>query len=83
MSWRDDAACHGRQELFFPPDGGENAEARGERLSGAHALCSECPVRAACLTYALGEDTTFGVFGGVDLGNARRRQQAVREAAAA
>ena len=83
MSWRDDAACKDRADLFFPPSCGENAEARSERLTDARALCSGCPVRADCLTFAIGRDTTFGVWGSVDFGDARRRQQAVREAAAA
>lgn len=82
MSWRDDAACGGSADLFFPPSYGENAEARSARLTAARDLCSGCPVKADCLTFAIGRDTTFGMWGGVDLGDAQRRRQA-REAAAA
>ena len=56
--WMSDALCAqvgGASDLWFPPKGGFNAE--------AHAICKRCPVRAACLQYALDEDLE-GVWGG-------------------
>jgi WhiB family transcriptional regulator, redox-sensing transcriptional regulator len=42
--------------LFFPE--------RGQSSKAARALCSECPVQAECLEYALERREAFGVWGG-------------------
>jgi WhiB family redox-sensing transcriptional regulator len=38
---------------------------RREPAAPAIAVCRRCPVRAACLEYALTHDERFGVWGGV------------------
>jgi hypothetical protein len=59
--WTAEAACLGRWDLM---------DGDGER--GAKALCARCPVRSACLEYALGleggESVMYrqGIFGGLD-----------------
>jgi WhiB family redox-sensing transcriptional regulator len=62
-NWRLDAAC-GRTtdpDLFFPvgtigPSVPQIAEAR--------RICQGCPVRAACLDWALRNDQAYGIWGG-------------------
>ncbi len=47
----------GQHELFFSE--------RPEQLAAAQAMCSECPVRIACLEQALRHGYDWGVWGGV------------------
>jgi len=57
-AWRDEALC--RQvdpELFFPETGGSAREAK--------QVCGRCPVRAACLDWAIAHDQRYGVWGGL------------------
>lgn len=56
--WRDSALCAQTDPTVFFPDKGESA---GE----AKHTCLACPVRAQCLTYALTNNETFGVWGGL------------------
>lgn len=59
MSWVREAACREADpDLFFP--------SRGEtiKISQAKAICRECPVRVACLDYAVEAGERFGVWGG-------------------
>jgi len=55
--WTTRAQC--RQvdpDLFFPDKGGSSVDAK--------RICAGCPVRAACLDYALKNEERFGVWGG-------------------
>lgn len=57
--WQEYAACGGADpEQFFPGKGGTNA-------NPAKRVCARCPVRAECLRFALANDITHGVFGGL------------------
>ena len=61
--WRNDALCRGVEtELFFPA--GELGEEPVRHAEAAKAVCAQCPVREACLEYALATDQPFGVWGG-------------------
>jgi WhiB family redox-sensing transcriptional regulator len=84
--WRYRAACHGADlEVFFP--------GRGESAEPARQICAPCPVREACLDYALGHGIAHGIWGGLTerdrralrtrhLGAARReRDEAIAAAA--
>lgn len=56
--WREQAACATvDSDLFFPHDG------TGVRV--AQAICAGCPVKGACLAYALDAGERFGIWGGV------------------
>jgi WhiB family redox-sensing transcriptional regulator len=56
--WRDGAACLGADpDLFFPQ--------RGESAERAREICARCPVRRACLDYALRNAITHGIWGGL------------------
>jgi WhiB family transcriptional regulator, redox-sensing transcriptional regulator len=60
--WRDRAACRRLDpELFFP------VSASGESLpqiETARRVCERCPVRTACLRWALGAGQVSGIWGG-------------------
>jgi len=65
--WRDRAACIGADpDLFFPQ--------RGESAEPAREICARCPVREACLDYALRNAITHGIWGGVS----ERERRALR-----
>ena len=70
-SWRSQAACLGEDiNLFFPPK---------ERYEHhAKDICARCPVRLACLDWALGNHIEHGVYGGA--GEAERRRMRRRRA---
>ena len=64
-----DAACIGKPpHWFFPDDNGEANRSRDGYLY-ALAVCRHCPVREACLDYAMAAERDarwrFGVFGGM------------------
>jgi WhiB family redox-sensing transcriptional regulator len=62
MEWLDGAACVGEDpELFFPV--GSSGPALLD-VQEAKAVCHRCPVRAACLEWALRTGQTTGVWGG-------------------
>ena len=56
--WRELAACRGTElEVFFPE--------RGETAGPARQVCARCPVRQACLDYAISNRITHGIWGGL------------------
>lgn len=62
--WMDQGACTGlptatRDRLFFPQHGASKT-----LVAQAKAMCADCPVRAACLEYALDGKERFGIWGG-------------------
>ncbi len=60
--------CVGQPELFFGPDVTEE-EPPGEhaaRVAGAQEVCALCPVRLACLAFALRTRPAAGVWAGLD-----------------
>lgn len=69
LSWRQHAACRGVDPDIFYPASEEDAEA-------AKAICAECPVRQACLEYALANRERDGVWGGA---TERERRRMVRQ----
>jgi WhiB family transcriptional regulator, redox-sensing transcriptional regulator len=63
-SWRESAACRALDpELFFPI--GKTGTAIAE-IQRAKAVCTSCPVRQRCLTFALDTHQEYGVWGGYD-----------------
>jgi WhiB family transcriptional regulator, redox-sensing transcriptional regulator len=63
LNWRDQAACLDEDpELFFPVGSTGPALEQTER---AKAVCADCPVRAACLDWALETNQNAGVWGGL------------------
>jgi WhiB family transcriptional regulator, redox-sensing transcriptional regulator len=69
--WQKSGHCHGTDSrLFFP--------GRGESAAEAKAICRECPVRRACLDYAVAHAELWGVWGGTTLAE-RRNMHAERQ----
>ena len=69
MSWRQRAACRGVDpDVFYPPTDEEAEEAK--------SICRVCPVREACLEYALANRERDGVWGGA---TERERRRIVRQ----
>lgn len=72
-SWQVDGSCRGVDaELFFPPTEDESAPAK--------AICETCPVRLACLAFALERNERFGVWGGLTEKERARLSPAARDA---
>lgn len=64
------AACrHVDTDVFFVE--------RGASTRRAKAICGNCPVRAACLEYAIEYRLPFGIYGGL---TPRARRQWARQA---
>ena len=63
--WQFNAACREADtRIFFHPPGERGAvhEARDE---AAKVVCARCPVREACLQFALAANEPYGVWGGL------------------
>jgi WhiB family redox-sensing transcriptional regulator len=74
-NWRSDAACTGvDSEIFFPV-----LEDDPEAAAKAKSICAECPVREACLQYALATNQAAGVWGGLDAAERRRMRRRIRD----
>jgi len=52
--------------VFFPPSHLERKEEREGRETRAKAICASCPVRRACLEYALQIHEPHGIWGGLN-----------------
>ena len=75
VSWREQAACSGvDSDIFFPA-----SEDDEQAVTQAKAICEECPVREACLQYALATNQSAGVWGGLDAGDRRRMRRRIRD----
>jgi WhiB family redox-sensing transcriptional regulator len=56
--WMAEGTCAQTDpEAFFPVKGGSTREAK--------KVCADCPVREACLEYALERDERYGIWGGM------------------
>lgn len=62
-SWRDQAACIGREDLFYSAED----ESKGERRrkeEAAKTVCAVCPVFDTCRQFAMESNELYGVWGG-------------------
>ena len=59
-TWMGRAVCADHPADVFFPDQGENDVAQQ-----AKAICATCPVRVACLDYAVVTNQRFGIWGGL------------------
>jgi WhiB family redox-sensing transcriptional regulator len=77
-AWRFHALCSEQDpDLFFPV--GTSGPALRQALR-AKAICMQCPVRAACLEWALETRQPHGVWGGLDEHERERLVASDREA---
>jgi hypothetical protein len=58
-------ACQEEPEFFTAPASETDAE-HAKRVGTARVICADCPIRLACLGYALQIRATSGVWGGLD-----------------
>lgn len=80
-SWIDRAACKGEPtDLFFLDK--EDQASNILKLKAIKPLCGGCPVKKECLTYAVDNHITYGIWGGYT-GTQRRRFKRVRRQQAA
>lgn len=64
VPWVVDALCaQADPEMWFPPKSGTNNPAK--RICNGFRGRPPCPVRTACLSYALRYREEFGVWGGL------------------
>lgn len=77
---RGPACRYAEPELFFPATTGATAAGQTEK---AKAVCACCPVRTACLAYALATQQQYGVWGGATDKERRAMIRALYRAAAA
>jgi WhiB family redox-sensing transcriptional regulator len=62
QDWRDFAACRDTSpDLFFPV--GTTGPAL-DQIAEAKTVCRQCPVRTACLEYAMVTNQDTGIWGG-------------------
>lgn len=74
--WSERAACASYPtDMFFPsidvPDAGRAAK----------EVCSICPVREECLSFAIDTSQAEGIWGGMDAGERRRYRRRIRDRA--
>ncbi|GGQ67754.1 MULTISPECIES: WhiB family transcriptional regulator [Streptomyces] len=75
-NWREHAACrHEDPDLFFPIGTSGPALLQMEQ---AKAVCGRCPVREACLDWAMETDQTLGVWGGTGENERRALKRRIR-----
>ena len=73
-SWRAAASCrNGDPEVFFPVG---DSDAALDVVEQAKAVCEACPVRAACLQFALETKQVDGIWGGTTEDERRRLRRA-------
>lgn len=66
MSWHEQAACRGRQDIdWFPSTEATNTKWYRDNLAAARDVCASCPVRDACLAEALEQGCLqYGIWAG-------------------
>jgi WhiB family transcriptional regulator, redox-sensing transcriptional regulator len=61
-NWGDEAKCHGKSELFFPPFA-ERPQTRIKREARAKTICGACPLTVQCREYGRAHHE-YGIWGG-------------------
>ena len=65
--WQTKAACRGpHASVFFPPAHFERKDEKEARENRAKTICTTCPVRRACLDYAVRIREPHGIWGGLN-----------------
>lgn len=64
--WQAGAACRGEDLILFFGRDGERTLEREARERKAKKVCQFCPVRAACLDYAVSRPEKYGTWGAMN-----------------
>lgn len=75
MSWREQARCIGRIDVFFPE---QAKHFRTEQLRTARSICHVCPVIDDCRQYALHNDEQYGIWAGMTITQIRMLRTQLR-----
>ena len=59
LRWQDQSACGGEDTNLWYPEKGQSPSKK------AIGLCYSCPVKEACLEYAIENEERFGIWGGL------------------
>ena len=62
MNWREDIACRDADPDLFFPIGTAGSELH--QVEKAKRICRTCPVRTRCLSWALDQAVSSGIWGG-------------------
>ena len=68
LTWREYAACSGKQELFF-------SDHKLTVVREAKQVCAGCSVKQQCLSHAMKHDE-YGVWGGMTANERRKARRA-------
>jgi len=71
--WMEEAACRGQEDLMLGPEFEDDTSRRSAayfeeeavRIAEAKQVCARCPVVTDCLRFALEEEPSDGVWGGL------------------
>lgn len=77
--WRAQAACRGVDPDVFFPEKGQSVGGPREFYTRARVFCARCPVREACLDYAL-ERSSWPEDAGMWGGTTPRERRQIRAA---
>ena len=67
LEWQQTAACRGdHASSFYPPSHFERKDLRLSRERLAKSICAVCPVKQACLSFALRTAEPHGIWGGLN-----------------
>lgn len=67
MTWEQRAECRNHEPENWIP---KRDKGRADKVKTAQRICSgRCPVQRDCADFAITTGQTFGVWGGVDLGD--------------
>ena len=73
LAWHDAAACRETDPDAFYPDVDDPFQR--STVAAAKRVCQGCPVRTACLDYALTHGEKHGIWGGLTVTERRERQR--------
>ena len=73
--WRNDAACKGKTDLFYP----DRPSLGDPNMNGqmARAICATCPVAVECAAFAAYNCERYGIWGGRSVRHPRRNADGV------
>lgn len=82
LTWQDRAACRYEDPDLFFFEGNPSAPAAAEQIEQAKRVCAGCPVRRACLEWAMGAVDKWSVAGGTTPGERHLERRRARRRAA-
>jgi WhiB family transcriptional regulator, redox-sensing transcriptional regulator len=66
FEWMEFALCRGVDPEIFFPAAEPGVPLYDAQVARARGICADCPVRSACLDWAIASGQDYGVWGGLD-----------------